>query len=99
MRGAQGNTLLNGELNELCVTFEAEELHHSIFMECDGARCHAEKTGRFFHGEPFHEQLKHLALARSQFTGCGTLAFLGKGSSLANLNLVLFNLNEFAYVE
>ncbi|MDF2757112.1 MAG: hypothetical protein K0S94_2707 [Nitrospira sp.] len=24
MRGAQGNTLLNRELNELCVTFEAE---------------------------------------------------------------------------
>ena len=79
MRGAQGNTLLNRELDELRVTLEAELLHHSIFMECDGARCHAENTGRFFHGTPFHEQLKHLTLARGQFAGCGTLAFSDKG--------------------
>ena len=96
-------------LNESCSTRsvttvapQALSLMNGKFVH-DQSEAMAERIRREAGSHPVEqvERAFRLALQRppAENEKSRALAFLGKGSSLANLSLVLFNLNEFAYVE
>ena len=96
-------------LNESCATRsvttvapQALSLMNSKFVH-DQSQAMAERIQREAGSHPVEqvERAFRLALQRAPTADerARAVAFLGKGSSLANLSLVLFNMNEFAYIE